>query len=182
MGMRVHTGSIPVIPYLILGRDHMSKQLTIAGINKQHKAFNEQEKVTLTTGDFVLIQKKFKLTSIQRLIVDMTEILEEMHKKGVTSDVFRDLTFIIPMLILRHFTNLNNIPNNIDGIVKVCEKLIDLGLLEEIMNSFDKEELKKVNEAIVRINSNSEIIGEMIGSIYAKNELTKVNEDKDGEK
>ncbi|GAV11286.1 hypothetical protein [Paenibacillus sp. NAIST15-1] len=160
----------------------MTKQLTIAGINKQHKVFNEQEKITLSTGDFVLIQKKFKLTSIQNLIVEMTEILEDAHKKGVYADLLKDVTFIYFMLILRHFTNLNNISTDIEGLIKVCKKLIDLGLLSEIMQSFDKAELRKIDDAMKQVNENSRVIGEMIGSIYAKNELMKVNENKDAEK
>ncbi|GMX64383.1 hypothetical protein Elgi_36520 [Paenibacillus elgii] len=152
-------------------------QLTVTSINKAHsKEFNSQKKVTLKTGDFIMIQQKFKKTSIQRMLIDYQGILEQLRQKEVSMEVVKDMTFVYYMLLLRHFTNLNNIPNEIDKMVIVCEKLNDLDLLEEILSSFDKEEMKKVDEMIKQVSENSKFLGEQIGDIFAKAALNEVVE------
>ncbi|MCM3273900.1 hypothetical protein [Paenibacillus elgii] len=153
------------------------KQLTLTSINKAHsKEFNSQKKVVLKTGDYIMVQEKFKTTSIQKLLLDYQDILEQLSQKEVSMEVIKDMTFVYYMLLLRHFTNLNNIPNEIDKMVIVCEKLIDLNLLEEILSAFDKEELRKVDEMIKQVSENSKFLGEQIGDIFAKAALNEVVE------
>lgn len=162
----------------------MSKQLSLASVNKQYiKEFSEQKKVTLKTGDYILIQTKFKVTSIQRLVLDYQDILEEIKKKKIDADSIKDVTFVYYMLLLKHFTNLDNIPANIGKMVAVCEKLIDLDILEEILENFPLDEMKKVDEMIKKISENSGVIGEQIGEIFAKmaiDESLKAGDDVDG--
>ncbi|GAA4880647.1 hypothetical protein GCM10023310_71090 [Paenibacillus vulneris] len=143
-------------------------QLTISSINKAHtKEFNVQEKVFLKNGDHILIQKKFKRTSIQRLILDYQDILDQLRKKEITMEVVKDITFIYYMLLLRHFTNLSNIPSDIEKMVIVCEKLIDLDLLDEIMGHFLETELEKVQNMIKQVSDNSHLISDQMREIFS---------------
>ncbi|TVY09971.1 hypothetical protein [Paenibacillus cremeus] len=155
----------------------MSKQLTLSSINKAHaKEFNEQKRVTLKTGDYIDLQVRFKKTSIQRFLIDYQEILEQLKEKEVDMNVIKDITFIFYMLLLRHFTSLNIIPNEVDKMVIVCEKLIDLDILEEIMNAFDPAEIEKVNNMMKQVSENSDLIGEQLGEIFAKAALSKLTQ------
>lgn len=152
-----------------MGDDLMSKQLTLASVDKQYaKEFKGQKKIILKTGDYILIQEKFKKTSIQQLVLDYTEILEEIKKKKINADSIKDVTFIYYILLLKHFTNLDNIPTDINSMVIVCEKLIDLDILEEIIEAMPVDEMNKVETMVKKISENSEVIGSQIGDIFAK--------------
>jgi len=144
------------------------KHLSLASINKQHAAeFNQMKRVTLKNGDYIDIQLKFKKTSIQRLLLDYSDILEQLKNKNVSWEVFKDATFIYYMLLLKHFTSLgNSIPLDIEKMVVICEKLIDLDLLEEILNQFDPEELKRVQDMIEQVGKNSNFIGNALGEAF----------------
>ncbi|MCR8641546.1 hypothetical protein NV379_02650 [Paenibacillus sp. N1-5-1-14] len=160
----------------------MSKQLTLSTVSKLHaKEFNEQKKVTLKTGDFIMIQTKFRKTNVQNMLVEYQEILESMKNMNVDFGVIKDISFVYYMLLLRHFTNLNNIPKDINKMVSVCEKLIDLDILEEIFESFELEELKKIDEMIKKISNNSNLIGKQMGEIFTKAVINEsVKDDEDG--
>ncbi|MEK3725305.1 hypothetical protein [Paenibacillus sp. FSL H8-0034] len=143
----------------------MSKQLTLTTVNKAHaKEFNEQKKVTLKTGDFLLIDVHFRKAKIQQLLIDYQELLEQTHTKAVSMGVLKDTTFVFYMLLLRHFTSLSQIPNEIDKLVVCCEKLLDLGILEEILNAFDEKELQKVTDTMKRASENSKSINSQLES------------------
>jgi hypothetical protein len=154
------------------------KHLSLASINKQHSAeFNQVKRVTLKTGDYLDIQMKFRKTSIQRLLLDYLDILEQLKSKNVSWEVFKDATFVYYMLLLKHFTSLNNIPLEIEKMVKVCEKLIDLDLLEEILNHFDPEETKKVQDMIEKVRQNSNLIGNALSEAFVSAVVNEQNKD-----
>jgi len=139
----------------------MGKQLTVSSMNKTHaKEFGAPKKVVLSSGDYILVQTKFKVTSVQKLLLDYYDILEQMKQKELNITTMKNSAFIFYMLLLRHFTNLSNIPNEIEAIVVVCEKLIDLGILEEIISAFPTTELDKVNEMIKKMTENRKFIGQ----------------------
>lgn len=161
----------------------MAKKLTLTAVNKNHaKEFNEKFKLILSTGDYLYIQTKFKTTSIQQMLIDYTEILGEIKKKDVKFDLIKDATFVYYMLLIRHFTDLDNIPNDIEKMVIVCEELINLGFLEEILAAFPQTELEKVQKMIEKVSENGKLIGNQIGEIFAKEAINGVlkGDDEDG--
>jgi len=155
------------------------KHLSLASINKQHAAeFNQMKRVTLKNGDYIDIQEKFRKTSIQRLLLDYSDILEQLKNKNVSWEVFKNATFIYYMLLLKHFTSLSNtIPLDVEKMVLICEKLIDLELIEEILNQFDPEEVKKVENMIEQVGKNSNFIGNALGEAF----VSAVLNEQDGE-
>lgn len=132
----------------------MGSKLSIASIDKQHaREFAGKKRVTLRSGDYIDLQTKFKTTSIQKLILDFQEIIEQTKKRDdISWDQVQHSTFIFYMLALKHFSNLTAIPNDVEKMIAVCEKLIDLGILEEIFDAFDPAELKKIQEMIDRVS------------------------------
>ncbi|RAV12173.1 hypothetical protein [Paenibacillus contaminans] len=154
----------------------MSKQLTITKLNNEYKKqFGGQKKITLKTGDYLYVQTVFKKTSIQKLILDYQTILEEARTNLSDANVLKDLSFAYYMLLLRHFTNLDNIPIELAPMVAVCEKLIDLDILEDILASFPAEELVKINEQLRLVEENSRSIGEQWGEMMAAAAGNKTN-------
>jgi len=147
-------------------------QLTVTGINKQHsEEFKSVKRVHLNNGDYIDIQTRFKKTSIQKLIMDYQEILDQLHKSKVDADVAKPITFVYYILLLKHFTSLNNIPIDIEKMILICEKLIDLELLEEIFAHFPQEQLAKVAQMIEQAARNSKLIGAQIGELLIQNDL-----------
>lgn len=149
-----------------------NKKLTIDNIGKRHnKEFNEKKKLFLKTGDYVLLDKKFKASSIQKMLSEYIVLLEEIKKKGVTADAVQDVSCVYYMLLLRHFTNLDNIPNDIEAMVQVCEKLIDLDILDEIILGFEESELNRIDETIQKIEANGKTFGKAVGEILIKEQF-----------
>lgn len=157
------------------------KQLSLSTINKQHSAeFSQKKRVTLKNGDYLDLQVKFKKTSIQRLLLDFQEITEQLKDKNVSWKVFRDSTFVFYMLLLRNFTSLgDSIPLDIEKMIILCEKLIDLDLLEEIMGHFEKEELDKIYALIKEVGENSNFIGNTLGEAFVSATINENKEIKD---
>ncbi|OPH47568.1 hypothetical protein BC351_10265 [Paenibacillus ferrarius] len=138
----------------------MAKKLTLTAMKKDHtKIFNEKTKITLSNGDYLHIYKEFKTTSIQKLVVDYMEIIEELKKRQIGFKTFKDMTFVYYMLLLKHFTDLNNIPTDIEKMIIICEELINLDLLEQIMQAFPEDQLKKIKKLLDKANENSELLG-----------------------
>jgi hypothetical protein len=145
------------------------KQLNVAAIHKSHsEQFSELKRVTLKNGDYIDVQLRFKTTSIQQMLVDYQAILEQLREREVDMDAVKDMTFIYYMLLLRHFTSLTSIPADIDKLVVLCKKLVDLELLGEILDAFDPAELDKITRMIKNISENGDVIGKQFGEIFAK--------------
>ena len=157
----------------------MSKHLSISDINKWHsKEFGDKKIVELKNGSYCEVYTKFKPTSIQQLIIDYQEILEQLQKKTDNKEVAKDVTFVFYMLLLKHFSSLGNkIPMDVEKIIVLCEKLIDLGILEELLNAFPQEELGKINEMMYKVSMNTRMIGDQIGELFLQTELAKDESD-----
>ncbi|GFN32603.1 hypothetical protein [Paenibacillus xylaniclasticus] len=153
-----------------------NKKLSITSIEKQHaKTFNKKQKHILSNGDYIIIETKFKKTSIIDFITDFFEVVQQMIKRNVDMNIMKDITFVQLMLYLKHFTNLDNIPVDFEKMVIICRKLIDLNLIDEIINLFDKNELDKVN-AMLKEASNNKEYTKQIEELFALgylNELRK---------
>lgn len=150
----------------------MSKHLSLSEINKLHqKEFGETKRVYLKNDFYCDVQQKFKPTSIQQLINDYQEILKQLEDY---KDVAKSFIYVFYMLLLKHFTSIGGkIPNDVEKMTALCEKLIDLGILEELLNALPQEEVNKVNEMIHKLNKNTKLMENVIGELFLKAELSK---------
>lgn len=135
----------------------MSKPLSIAGVVRQHaKSFGDLKRVTLSSGHYFEVHQSFKPTAIRQLLIDYRDILERFKDKEMDENTVKDLSFVYYMLLLKHFSNLDKIPAEIGKMVSVCEKLFDLGILEEMLTALPVEEMKKIDEMIAKITTETE--------------------------
>jgi len=150
------------------------KHLSLTDVEKQHvKEFNELKRVHLKNGSYCDVYVKFRPTKIQKLIEEYQDILVQLGKRDeLMGDNIKGLSFIFYMLLLRHFTTLGDqIPLDIEKMIVACEKLIDLGILEELLNAFPQEEINKIDEMIRKIDANTRLIGDQIGELILQNNL-----------
>jgi hypothetical protein len=155
------------------------KHLSISNINKLHNdKFNKMKRVHFSDGSYCDVYENFKPTSIQKLINNYQDIMNQLQNRNDYSDIGRDITFVFYMLLLKHFTSLEKIiPLDVDKMIVLCEKLIDLGVLEDLLNALPQEELKKIDEAIQKVNENTKIIENRIGETFLNSEINKVETD-----
>lgn len=159
-----------------------TKNLTLTDINKLNKQYNEQFEVTLQDQYKIKIDKKFKRTKIQKIIIELQEVIEELRQKDVTINTIQDILSIYQMLILKHFTSLP-LPQNIsiEKMLAVCEKLIDTGLFEEIWNSFPQEQIEFLGQEVDKYVKNIPQIGEQLGEMFVGMDMGNENVGEDVE-
>lgn len=153
------------------------KKLTISSVKKQHKKeFGEQKKVVLHNGEYVLIQKKFRKTNIQKFVMEYMEVLESIKSRDISVEFFQELSFVYYMLLLRNFTNLDIIPIDIEQMIILCEELNDLDLLEEILSHFDENEIKKIQKLIdqMTVNADQDKLSELIAEMFVTSNVDKI--------
>lgn len=139
-------------------------------INKEMNKFNEREVIKVLEGKYeVSINKHFKISDIQKLLIDYQEYIEQMRQKDISVDNMQSIAFLLPALLIKYFTDIN-IPDEIDKMILVVEKLIDLGVFEEIINEMPGKEIEKINNILKNIENNGSKIGELIGELIIKGE------------
>lgn len=135
----------------------MSKALKITEVQKLHRErFGRLKRVTLHDGSYVDVHMAFKATDMQRFVLDYAGMIAQLKEKGLGLEIVKDVTFLYYMLLIKHFSSLTNLPKDVEKLIVLCEKLVDLGLLEEIVRAFPKEELDKLTEAVMRMEQSGE--------------------------
>lgn len=146
----------------------MAKKLTLSELNKAHKSLNERKLVHLKDGQFTIeLATHFKNTAIQRLILDYQDILNELKKQNLTTEVIKDLMLIFNMLILKHFSSLPLQNTNVSQLLSACEKLIDLDLFGEIFSYFPEGELEKLRVKVSEVSKSIPQISQAMGDLFA---------------
>ncbi|WP_270169771.1 hypothetical protein [Paenibacillus sp. SYP-B4298] len=122
------------------------KRLTLTQLHKEHQArFNEQTKVRLSNGSYIVIQRRFERTRIADLLVRYMELMEQARQQEMDPSHLQTLGDVVfHMLVLKQFTNLASIPDDPEKMTVIFKQLVNLELLGEIFNHFDKEELDKM--------------------------------------
>lgn len=123
------------------------KRLTLTQLHKEHQAkFSEQKKVQLSNGSYIVIQRRWERTKIAELLVRYMELMDQA-KQGGGMEPQHLLTLgniVFHMLVLKQFTNLASIPDDPEKMTVIFRQLVNLELMDEIFNQFDKEELDKM--------------------------------------
>lgn len=155
----------------------MGKKLNTANINKEYKKFNEKFVAHILDGKYdVEIHRHFKDTDIQKLLIDYQELLDQLRKQEVDIDSIQGMTYLFPTLLIKYFTNID-IPDDINKILIVVDKLINIGAYEEILNNLPQDEVDKVNKMVEKVTENQSRIGDLMGELMLKDTLTVEEEE-----
>ena len=119
-------------------------------INKSKQEFTKKSvTVKSNTGDEfeILIQEKMNETALSEIVAELVVRSEEFNKLGLEFDMILN----IYALLLKQFTDIKfnkskDIVRQINHEVELVRSLVDLGLLEQILNSFDKDSINKLEQ------------------------------------
>ncbi len=155
-----------------IGQSNKPTQLTLVNLAKLDKENDDIQTVQLANGKFTIdINRKFRLTQIQKLIIDLQEAIETMRNEEIDMEDIANMMLIYQMLIIKYFSNLPikhlDLSKKLDiaKIIAVAKQLLDSGIFAEIIDSFDLAELEKVSKMIAESNKFSQQLGEMMISV-----------------
>src|SRR5690554_4946242 len=120
-----------------------NKKLTSSNIlSLYNKTFSQKKVLLEAEGQTfeVLIDTKFQPSKIQALIM---ELAEQQQKIKHLDDIL-DVSYFASYLVIKHFTNIGitkTVENDFEQQIRVFKAIVDLGIFEQIMDSFDQKEL-----------------------------------------
>lgn len=143
------------------------QHLTLQDIDKMGEKFDEQVEILVADGKyFVKVDKHFKKTKVTKFTIELQECitkLKDMYEAN-ENDIVESVVFLNFMLLIRHFTSLE-VPNDIPTMLSMCEKLINLNVVDEIMQAFDQDELNKMTKLVEEYAKTSGQVSEKIGEM-----------------
>lgn len=129
-------------------------KLNLKAIESASKKFTTKTIIIPVEGtDYeVEIDEIFKTTKIEKMVMDFLKS-ENVKKIEELDESIRIAYFMY--LIMKTFTSLD-IPNNIkfEEEINLINSLIDLRIWEAIMSEIPEEQITKVNEFMVKFNTN----------------------------
>jgi hypothetical protein len=156
----------------------MPKKPTLSNLSKEASKLNAKRKVEIGGFEFI-INEHFQPLHIQKLLIDYLSIINELKsesKKLDTSDTLIYLTYVMYGLTLQYFSNIP-FPNSVNHstLVATVHNLINLDIFEELWNSYDANELQKLNAAVERMSKNLPQAQAMLGDLLTQSLINQEN-------
>jgi hypothetical protein len=148
----------------------MAKKPTLSNLSKEASKLNAKRKVEIGGFEFI-INEHFQPLQLQKLLIDYLSIINELKTNGSkmdASDTMIYLTYVMYGLTLKYFSNIPYGECGHEVLVATVHNLINLDIFEELWNSYDANELQKLNAAVERMSKNLPQAQEMIGELLFK--------------
>lgn len=128
----------------------------------------------------IKVANKFKETDIMKIVDGLLERSEMCKKENIKFNILLSLYG----LMIKTFTDIEfskypNLKKEYLVEISVLESLIDLGVYEQLISSFDKNEIKKVEEIFSKYAKSIKLIN---NNIIAQNILEDDNNDESTDK
>lgn len=120
---------------------------------------------------------KFKATKMQSLIMELAEVTKNL----IGYEQLISLPQMYMLLCIKYFSDLQVETNTFEENIAYFNMLFDLGIANKIIESFDKEELEKVNQFIEKANQNIKELKNNPKAYEAMGELFKDIDEKFGD-
>jgi len=150
----------------------MTKKLTATALKKLDNQLSSHKEILVYDNQFtVKINETFRESKIEAVTMTYMSILQELKARTEMDDLLIQGTIgLLSTLILREFTDLP-IPqtNTIEELIKVSKVLLDTGIMKEVFDGMDKEELGKIEEKIKSINNE---VGKIVGELVIASSVT----------
>lgn len=153
----------------------MSKKLTLSHIKEEVKIYSQKQKVQLSDEYHVHIYPHFAPSKIGEMIKEIIQDKLNAEKVGINFENINMIDWVY-FNIIKYFTDLE-IPNDIKKKVQAYLFLRDSEYFPTIVNSFPKENIDRVSEAMKRFGENLDAISQMNEKELEKLIDNTVNED-----
>jgi hypothetical protein len=124
-----------------------SKVLSLSAMKKEDAKNHAEKKKILVKGYEVIIDKVFRLSEIRKLIPEVFSDLDALQKMEYDLQNF-DINGYTLFIAMRYFTSLE-LPTTLEDKLAMMNIMIDNGFYEPIVNAFEEEEVRKLDQTLV---------------------------------
>lgn len=157
----------------------MAKKLTSSTLSKSSNKFGERLTIQVTDrfseSYSVDINKYFKTSEVQKLIVDYISFKEELPNLVSELELIKDTTYLYYALLVKYFTNVP-LSDSLMELISGTETLIDLEVFDHIVGALPKEEIERVNVLIKKMTDNLPLANQLLGIENNKETATEEEE------
>lgn len=151
------------------------KKLTVQAMKKMDTAFDERKEVSIL-GYTVTIDKKFRDTKMQAMLTEIMKDIEQIREQKIELDVFS----LFALNMIKQFTDVN-IPDDLEGKIKVLYVMIDNGILLPLYQAFDEEEVDRLTNKMEQVkNANKSFVDSLLKQQEEAEKEAKENLEQEG--
>lgn len=137
----------------------------MAKLNTIDNRKNQRKTIYVTPEKYeVIIHTYFRESLMEDVVTEYIALVDELRSRTEIDDnLIRDTLSLFNILVMKTFTDLP-FPKkmNIDSLTAISKKFLDNGITTEVINSYPKEELKKLEERFKVAQQNAaKVIAEM---------------------
>lgn len=123
----------------------------------------------------VVINQKLKETDIADVVRELTQRSKFAKDNKVAFNVMANIT----ILLIKKFTDIQfkkstgNFMKDYEAEIRMLNALINLGILEQVVNEFDQEEIDKISQGFIKHKEELKLIGNNITAEHFLKEVSK---------
>ncbi|GAB6930085.1 hypothetical protein JCM10914A_40680 [Paenibacillus sp. JCM 10914] len=141
------------------------KKLTTQALKRLESELNANKTISILNNSYeVNIQQVFRESRVEAVVIQYLALLQELKNRTDLNDMLIAGTIgLLNSLIIKEFTSIPYPQcKSIEDHIKVSHVLLDTGIMNEVFNAFNPEELQKIEEKFKSTNQNlGEILGEL---------------------
>lgn len=126
-----------------------SNKLTLAKLNTVDSKNDQRKTIYVTPENYeVNVHTYFRESLMEDVVTEYIALVEDLRTKTEIDDVLiRGTLSLFNVLVMKKFTDLP-FPKKIDlnALINISRKFMDNGITNEVINSFPKEELDKLEQ------------------------------------